>query len=297
MSKFDQPSPVINDSAAETNTPTTQATPVTTETPTSKETQVDFETQVLQFFRKDIQYMIDLFENGVRSTDNWADKDDSLIFCALALSNPDDPLGMPIIITRPVERPDKTQIDDIKNNDYQFFHKDIWNEWQVLADSNPSDKRSLVFSWLNSEGRGYKKAQHIFLKIKEVNGNSIVHLEQGWNYLKTAVAKRLEPTEQFPQLGQEEIEILLKQLQKYGLNTEKITMRENPALVESFVLERMLEPTIEKNAEKLRAILTPRAVREYIALANRFLTNPNQDKASPLYAKFLEYEEILEKLE
>ncbi len=256
--------------------------------------EIDIEHMVTQFFQKDIQYMIDIFERNEMPPNRQNEYGSYLRFRGLLRPNHEVPLGMPLIITRPVDRP-RTDEDDYRNgSSSDIYHFDIWRDWKKLAGTYPNSRRAAVFKALDQESGAYKNSIHLYFKITRSSDNRpVIELEGGWYYFKSVVARRLRPDENNPQLTPNESRILVKQLKAYGIDSIVMNDSDERISVEKIILEDMMGPVIENNAERLRAIVTSRAASEYRNLAYKFLTNPNPDKSSPLYYKFLEYEELL----
>lgn len=275
----------------------------------SKETQLDaassleseqnhnVEQSAAECFQKDTQFIIDLFQRIEKSTTLNRDK---LIvsFAALLHINPNDPLGMPILIMRPIDRPQKHESMYFFSSGASMLHSDIYDDWRLLTEEKPNDKRTAVFNFIDRELGGYDELEHIYLNVqRDANNKIVLEIEAGWEYFQRKVSEKIRPHQLKPQLTREEGAELLRQLKKYNIDGVRTDEDGNFLSIEKIILDKMMKPIIQKNAEKLRAVITPRAVKEYKNLAHRFLTNPNPDKSSPLYARFLEFEEILQRLD
>ncbi len=253
---------------------------------------------ITQFFQKDVQYMIGLSEKGEELTRGWNKNELFLRFRALVLPNSNDPHGLPMIIMRPTDRPQRDESNYYNGSSSEMYHTDIWRDWKKLAETYPNSNRAAVFNALDQEAGGYRDAVHLYLKITTNSENrSVIELESGWIDFQDYLARKLSPDYYNPKLSPKESKSLIKKLKAYGIDAVVVNEKEEPISVEKIILEEMMGPVIENNAERLRAIVTNRAASEYRNLAYKFLTNPNPDKSSPLYYKFLEYEDLLQRLD
>lgn len=260
----------------------------------AEETRVPQETEMnsllATLFRKDIQHMINAY---LEKEDN---QNKGLLFRALMQINPDHPLGMPILVTRPIERPNKAEEDYYNGNDSSMYHRDIWLDWELLTETDSNNERTLIVKTINEKLGGYDQLSHAYLRVKrDKKGKPIIAFESGWRYFQIDVAERLRPGQPNPQLTTEETMELIKQLARYGIDT--VSSGDEVISVEEVVLTEMMRPLILENAEKLRAVITDSAVLQYISLAYKFLTKPDANKSSPLYYRFLEFEEIIKKID
>lgn len=260
----------------------------------SEETRAPQETEMnsllATLFRKDIQHMIDAY---LETKDNI---NMGLLFRALMQVNPDHPLGMPILVTRPIERPNKAERDYDNGSDSSIYHWDIWLDWELLTKTDPNNERTLIVKTINEKLGGYNELSHVYLRVKrDKKGKPIITFESGWGYFQFEVAKRLRPEQPNPELTTEETMELIKQLARYGIDT--VSYENEVISVEEVVLTEMMRPIILKNAEKLRAVVTDSAVSKYISLAFRFRTKPDVNTSSPLYYRLLEFEEIIKNID
>ncbi len=257
----------------------------------------NLEHSIAECFQEDAQFIIDLFQRIENSI--TLNKDKLIVsFAALIHINPNDPLGMPILIMRPIDRPQKDERMYYVGSGADMFHSDIYDDWKLLTEEEPNDKRAAVFNFIDQGLGGYDELEHIYLNAqRDANNKIVLEIAAGWEYLQREVSEKIRPHELKSQLTKEESAELLRQLKKYNIDGVRIDEDGNFLSMEKIILDKMMEPIIQKNAERLRAVVTPRAVKEYQNLAYRFLTNLDPDKSSPLYARFLEFEEILQNLD
>ena len=177
-----------------------------------------------------------------------------------------------------------------------MFHCDIWEDWNRLAKENPGSKRALILRKIDTDLGGYDNMVHIFLSVvPDQNGDLIIEFYGRWNSLKNLLLDKIRPGE-CSELRLHEKRMLVRQMQRYGLNVSNIRPKAELPSAAEISLRDMMKPFVLRNKQKLKRVITDRKLLEYERLATHFLTNPDAKKSGPLYNRYLEYEEILRKL-
>lgn len=247
---------------------------------TEQEKPVDIAEISKELFRKDLAHMSKVFDQeSVPSKDVRGQR--KLDFRAFIIMNPNDSEATPIIITRPDE--DKfIPLDYSNGNSATIYHADIWQGWRLYAEKNPDSDRAKIVNQINNWG-GIDKMAHVYMRLnKDVDGSEHLVVKSGWSSLVKNNDSKEDAIEKLGEYGVAEVNN-----DSWEGDREKM---------EKIILEDMMMPTIEKNANQLSKILTPRAVRQYRNLATIYQTNTNPNKDSYAYQVYQDYQNILDRL-
>jgi hypothetical protein len=226
----------------------------------------------INLFREDIEYISKEF-----LADSEEGRENSYFFRALMVPNPEGDTLPPIVITEPHIEPPKDQTFQTTENKTTGLHMNIYEKWVKYASDNLDSPRAAVIRELERQG-GFSNLDHIYINLKITRDNKRIldiYLDTSYSIYKT------------------------NQLDRYGISHIYTTEDEEEGYwheVQELILKDMLEEKIEQDATILATVITPRAVKRYKALAKRYLLKLDPDKSSPLYYRFLEFQELLEKV-
>lgn len=243
--------------------------------------------KAIRFFQIDLEKILtDILKGKARF---FGSKDRVTVRCFMLL-NPDNPSDVPVFLTRPNEVLQQSTYIDRKKVRHELdepidntIHQEIWFFWEQILREQPNSERALFFQKLLASGALYKRIEGVMKVILTDRAHPKVRLENAY-----LILNKFEP---------EKRKKVIAQLGQYGCSEVNTgSNRGERVSVEKCTLEFMLADHIEESAQKLSQVVTPRAVRLYRNLAFRFLTNPEANKSLPAYARFQEFQELLQKL-